>query len=73
MDRGAHGSTWPDVDSQRSSAADDSDNGDGSRSLRVSPFVQIMSALARMPILMAATLMSSLTDRSCKEGSSLLM
>lgn len=65
-------SAWPDVDTQTgSSTSDGGDGWDGSRALRVCPIVRIMSALASMPVLMAATLMSSKTDRSCKEESRL--
>ena len=59
-------SEWPDVDTQTgSSTSDGGDCRDGSRALRVCLTVRIMSALASIPVLMAATLISSKTDRSC--------
>lgn len=62
-------SAWPDVDTQTGSSTSGGDGGDcwddGSMALRICPTVRIMSALASMPVLMAAMLMSSRIDRIC--------
>ena len=58
-------SVWPDVDTQTGSSTSGGCV-ERNRALRVRATVRTMSALASMPVLMAATSMSSNTDLSCK-------